>query len=132
MSGSTQGHGAVAFNYIPGNLRVPLFYVEFDPSQGGVSQQTQRALLLGQTINTVVSAPTYIPSAQWAAGQYGPASQLAAQIAAYRANDPTTELWALPYADAGGSAAAVGTIAFTGPATAAGTLRWRLELEIPF
>ena len=114
--------GSVAFNSIPNNLRVPLFYVEFDPSQGGVSQQTQRALLLGQSINAVPSAVTYVPSAQWAAGQYGPGSQLAAEIAAYRANDPVTELWALPYADASGSAAASGSFAITGPATAAGTL----------
>jgi phage tail sheath gpL-like len=35
---------------------------------------------------------------------------------------PFGELWCLPLADAGGAVAAAGSIAFTGPATAAGVL----------
>jgi phage tail sheath gpL-like len=41
---------------------------------------------------------------------------------AERKVDPDGQVWILPIADAGGGVAATGTIAFTGPATEAGTL----------
>jgi phage tail sheath gpL-like len=116
--------GNIAFNYIPPNVRVPLFYAEFDNTQAGVSQPVQRALIIGQATATVPSTPvpTYIPSVAWAQNAYGAGSQIANEIAAYRANDTVGEIWALALPDAGGSTAATGTIVVGGPATANGTL----------
>lgn len=53
--------------------------------------------------------------------QFGAKSMLAQMIAAYRANDPTGELWALPLADPAGAKAA-GSVALTGTVTAGGAL----------
>jgi phage tail sheath gpL-like len=114
--------GAIGFSYIPPNLRVPLFYAEFDNTQAGISQPVQRTLIIGQATTSVVSAPVYIPSVAWAQAAYGIGSQLANAIRAYRASDPVGEIWALPFADAGGGTAATGSIAITGPASANGTL----------
>ena len=114
----------INFNYIPPNLRVPLFYAEFDNTQAGNSQPVQRALIIGQATTTVPATPvpTFVPSVAWAQQAYGAGSQLANQIAAYRANDPVGEIWALALPDAASSTAATGTVAIAGTATANGTL----------
>lgn len=114
--------GAVGFNYIPPNLRVPLFYAEFTNSAAGVSQPVQRVLLMGQTSVIQPAVATFVPSPAWAQGAFGVNSDLARAVAAYRANDPVGELWALPLADVGGGTKATGTIVLTGTATANGTL----------
>ncbi|MDE1905028.1 MAG: phage tail protein [Rhodospirillales bacterium] len=113
--------GNISFNYIPPNLRVPLFFAEFNNTAAGVSQPVQRTLVIGQTITAQPETPSFVVSPGWAVGEYGNGSQLAAMIAAYRANDPIGELWALPLADATGSTAATLTVTFSGTATAAGT-----------
>ena len=117
MSGSL-----IPFANIPSNVRVPFFYAEFSNVAAGGTVPNQRRLIIGQTINAVAAVPTYVPSLAWAQATFGARSQLAAQIAAYRANDATGELWALPLADGSGATAATGTIAVTGTATANGTL----------
>ena len=114
----------LAFSQIPPNLRVPLFYAEFDNTQANVSQPVQRTLIIGQSVATVPATPvpTFVPSVAWAQQAYGAGSHLANMIAAYEANDPIGEYWALPLPDATSSTAATGTIAFAGTATASGTL----------
>jgi phage tail sheath gpL-like len=116
--------GAIGFSYIPPNLRVPLFYAEFDNTEAGSSQPVQRALIIGQATTAVPSTPSpaFVPSVAAAQSSYGAGSQLANMIATYRASDPVGELWALPLADATSATAASGTIAFAGTATANGTL----------
>lgn len=114
--------GSVSFSYLPQNLRVPLFWVEFDNSQAGVNQDTQRALLIGISAVSNPVAPVYIASVAQAISLFGQGSMLHRMVAAYRANDPFGELWALPVANPSGGAIATGSIVVTGPATAAGTL----------
>lgn len=116
--------GAINFQQIPQtNPFPPFYYVEFDSSNAGVAGNApQLDLIIGQTINVVPSVPTYVPSALWAANYFGAGSQLAIMAAEVYAADPAAQLWALPLADAADSAAAAGSIAFTGPATAAGTI----------
>ena len=118
------GIGPIPFSQIPQTSPFPpLYYVEFDNSNAGVAgNQPQLDLIVVQTINTVPSVPTYVPSALWAANYFGAGSQLALMAAKVYAADPDAQLWALPLADAGGATAATGSIAFTGPATAGGTL----------
>jgi phage tail sheath gpL-like len=115
----------VPFQQIPSNLRVPLFYAEVNNSQANTGGQSQRALIIGQ-ITSAGAAPANIPlrclGAADAITQGGAGSMLALMAQAYLANDPFGEVWYLPLADAGGSTAATGSIAFTAAPTAAGTI----------
>ena len=115
----------VPFKLIPSNQRAPGFFAELDPSHANTSAVPQRTLLIGQ----ITSAGTYAPNIPIrivgttdpvSGGGYG--SVLAGMGSAYRLNDTTGEVWALPVSDAAGATAASGTITVTGPATAAGTI----------
>lgn len=114
---------SLSFNSIPLNNKVPLYFVEFDNSNAGVAGGgRQNSLLVGQTVNAVAETIVYVPSAAWAANEFGAGSQLALMAAAYYDADPEGALYALPLADAGGASAAMGSLAFAGPATGSGTL----------
>ena len=92
------------------------------------TRRTKRALILGQAIGAGggTPAPVWVASPADAASEFGAASQLAAEVAAYRANDPATELWTMPYADAAASVAASGSVTFAGTATAPGVIPLRV------
>lgn len=116
---------SISFKNIPSNIRVPLFYAEVDPSRANSGNLNQRALLIGQMTSAgaaTAGVPVLSqgPIADQAA--FGTNSMLAQMIKAYRLNDSFGELWCLPLADDGSGTAATGSIAFTGPATAPGTL----------
>ena len=76
---------SISFSTIPPDLKIPLFYAEFDNSQAGANQPNQRALILGQAIGAGggTPAPVWIASPADAASEFGAASQLAAEVAAY-------------------------------------------------
>lgn len=116
---------AVSFNYIPANVRVPLFYAELDNSQASYFTQNKRALLIGQKIaagTQAVNTPVIVSSTDQAKVLFGRGSMLARMHEMYRAQDPFGEVWCLAVADAGAGVAATGTITVAGPATAAGTI----------
>src|SRR5271168_1366569 len=117
------GSGAIPFQVIPPNLRVPLFYAEFSNVAAGFSQPVQRALLIAQATASVPATPvpTYLPSTQWSDNAYGAGSRIATAARAYRANDPVGEVWILALPDSGSGTKATGTIAFSGTATGNGT-----------
>ncbi len=115
----------IPFKNIPANLRVPLFYAELDPSRANTSPPAQRALLIGQKTvagTLAPNVPVIARSTSDARAGAGFGSVLAGMIDAYRANDPNGELWVLPLGDDVGGVAATGTLTFTGPTTALGTL----------
>ena len=114
--------GSIAFSQIPTAWRVPLFWVEFDPSRAVAGQPNKRTLFVGQALTDTAGGLEWAASPEQAAGRYGAGSPLAAMVAAYFLNDPGGEVWCLPIADAGGASAAVGELTFTGPASAAGVL----------
>jgi phage tail sheath gpL-like len=114
----------ISFNNVPANVRVPLFYAEIDNSQAGYFSQPTRALLVGLKLSAgtaTANVPVLIGKVDQARSLFGIGSMLARMVEIYRLNDPTGELWCLPVVDPAG-ASATGTIVFTGPATAAGTL----------
>jgi phage tail sheath gpL-like len=124
MSGSINNTaGAVAFQSIPNNLRIPLFFAEVNNSQANSAPQTQRALLVGQ-ITASASVPPGVPVliSGNGYGMFGKGSMLASMVAWYRKRDGFGEVWALPLADPSGGVAASGTVTINAPATAAGTL----------
>lgn len=119
------GMGTVSFNYIPTNVRVPLFYAEMDNTQAGYFTQNKRALLIGQKLSTgslAVNTATIVSTTAQAIALFGQGSMLARMHAAYRLQDPFGEVWCVAVADAGGGVAATGTITVTGSATAAGSI----------
>lgn len=122
---AVMGAGAVSFNYIPTNVRVPLFYAEMDNTQAGYFAQNKRTLLVGQKLaagTQAVNTAILVSTTDQAKTLFGVGSMLARMHAAYRATDSFGEVWCIAVADAGAGVAATGTITVTGPATAAGTI----------
>ena len=114
----------IAFNNIPGNIRVPLFYAEFN-SGGTPYQSLARLLLVGQKL-AAGTASANIP-VQMRDGQedqfFGADSMLAEMYRVARDNAPFQEIWCLPLADATAGVAATGKITVAGaPLSAASTL----------
>jgi phage tail sheath gpL-like len=113
---------SVAFNNMPGDIRVPGAYFEINagiPPYSG----TSRTLLIGRKL-AGGSAQLGIPINLGAGDPnalFGAGSMLAEMAIIARWHNPNGEIWALPVTDPSG-VAATGTIAITGTATAAGTL----------
>jgi len=113
----------VAFNNMPGDIRVPLFYAEVNagvPPYSGLSRQ----ILMGRALASSPLAalkPQNIGSADpnYLAGR---GSMLADMIAWARAGNATGELWVMNVGDPLGGVAAGGAIAITGTATQSGLL----------
>ncbi len=105
----------VAFNNIPGNIRVPLFYAEFNPG-GTPYQAIQRLLLVGQMLSTGTALPN-IPVLMRDGqedGFFGRNSMLAMMYKYARENAPFQEIWCLPLEDDDAGVAAEGTIVIDG------------------
>lgn len=116
---------AVSFNYLPANVRVPLFYAEIDNTQAGFFSQPKRALLVGQKLaagSQAVNTPVIVSTSDQAKTLFGQGSMLARMHALYRLQDPFGEVWCIAVADDGAGVAASGTITVTGAATQAGTI----------
>ncbi|GJD65173.1 phage tail sheath C-terminal domain-containing protein [Methylobacterium frigidaeris] len=113
----------VAFNNMPGDLRAPLFYAEFNagiPAYSGLS----RSIVLGRrSTGSLLQAlkPRNVggtdPNALGGRG-----SMLAEMLLYARRHNPTGELWVMDVGDPTGGAAATGAITVAGPATASGTV----------
>lgn len=114
----------VSFNNIPSDIRVPLFYAEVDNSQANTATEVQRVLLLGQKLSAGSAAANvlqFVSRTDDAKTLYGQGSILARMHAFYRGIDPFGEVWCVGIPDAAGTNA-TGSVALTGPATAAGTI----------
>jgi phage tail sheath gpL-like len=118
----------LGFEYFPASTFRPSgFFAEFNSALANTALANQVALIIGQGITgTLAAANTNVPILATSQAQVnalaGNNSMLALKYAAYRAQDPFGTVYVLPLADAGGGTAATGSIAVTGPATAAGTL----------
>jgi len=115
----------VSFANIPANIKVPLYWVEVDPSMAGLPTINLRALLVG-IMTADGDAPSDIPlpiSSQAQADQaFGMGSELSRMFKAFFANNFANEVWALPVKEPVAAAAATGTITVTTAPTAAGTI----------
>jgi phage tail sheath gpL-like len=115
----------ISFSNIPANIKVPLYYVEVDPSMAGLPSINLRALLVGiMTDDGDGTADVAIPigSQAQADQHFGQGSELARMFRAFYKNNFANEVWGLPVKEPTGASAASGTITITGPATAAGTI----------
>jgi phage tail sheath gpL-like len=113
----------VSFNFIPPNLRVPLFWAEFSAVEAGYLAQNQPAVLLGTKDadapadeNTLI----LVSGTDQAIALFGAGSMLTDMVNAYRQNDPTGELWCIAVPAGTGAGAATSTVTFTGTPTTSG------------
>lgn len=117
---------SIGFNEVPAAGLTPFFFVEIDNSGAFEGSNTipWQALLIGQQLasKTAPKEIVQVTSLAQARALFGAGSQLANQVEAFLASNPSQPLYALPLQDAGSSVAATGTVTFTGPATASGTV----------
>ena len=114
----------ISFNRIPSNWRMPLYWVELDPSKAGLGQTPGRSVLVGIKLaagTAVVDTPIPCASQAQADALFGQGSHLAGMFRAFFANNWANEVWGLPVAEPAG-APAVGTITVATAPTAAGTI----------
>src|SRR4249920_652165 len=114
----------VSFNNIPANWRMPLYWVELDPSMAGLGTTPGRSLLVGSMLSTGTvppDIPIAVSSQADADHFFGQGSMLANMFRVFFANNWANEVWGLPVADPTG-AAATGTITVANPPTQAGTI----------
>jgi phage tail sheath gpL-like len=115
----------VSFNNFPQNWRLPLYWVEVDPSQAGLPIQKQPALLVGQMFNPVsgvVDVATPIGTRAQAKALYGEGSQIHLMFERFFDNNFGQEVWGGAVAEPSDGQAATGSITVATPPTDSGTL----------
>jgi phage tail sheath gpL-like len=115
----------ISFNNIPANLKVPLYWVEVDPSMAGLPLINQPSLLVGTMTaegNAVANVPIAIGSQAQANAAFGEGSELARMFVAFFKNNFANMVYGLPLAEPTAGVAAHATIAVTAPPTEAGTI----------
>lgn len=115
----------VSFANIPANVKVPLYYVEVDPSMAGLPSVNLKALMVGIKLTAGIATPNVavpIGSQAQADQHFGPGSELSRMFQAYYANNFANEVWGLPVAEPPGATAATGTITISAPPIEAGTI----------
>ena len=106
----------ISFSQIPQDWRLPLYWVEVDPSKAGIWTIRQPALLVGiMTTDGVALPDVAIPVGTQAQAdkQFGQGSHLACMFKAFFANNFANEVWGLPVKEAVAGTAATGTITVT-------------------
>lgn len=114
----------VSFDAIPSDIRTPGQFIEVSNARA-IGGAEHRALIIAQILaagSVDQATPTLVPSGDLAETYFGAGSQAAEMARAFKAANPSTELWAIGLDDAGGSAAHTRTLTVTGPATADGTV----------
>lgn len=118
---------------IPGyqsNNRVPGIFASIDASKANTATINQRSLMFVQMLpagSAAAGMPVISAGIGEAIASYGAGSIAALAVERYRNLDLTGELWVVPLADAAGAVEAAGAVAFTGPATGAGTIPLRVN-----
>ena len=103
----------ISFSQIPADWRLPLYWVEVDPSKAGIWTINQPSLLVGIMTSDGVALPDVaipIGTQAQADKQFGQGSHLANMFAAFFRNNFANEVWGLPVAEPVAGTAATGTI----------------------
>ena len=115
----------ISFANIPANIKVPLYWVEVDPSMAGLPTINLRALLVGvKTADGEAPEDVALPiGSQAQADQaFGQGSELSRMFKAFFANNFANEVWGLPMKEGTGALTATGIVTVTEVPTAAGTI----------
>lgn len=118
---------AIDFTQVPSNLRLPFIGIEIDGSEAAGSARVQpvRALIIGQQnsgAGQVANSIVRLFSASQASELFGDGSLLHQQAVAWFNNNRFTEVWAGVLDDDEAATASTRVLAFSGPATANGTV----------
>ncbi|SEQ48595.1 Mu-like prophage tail sheath protein gpL [Faunimonas pinastri] len=113
----------VAFNQMPSDMRTSLFFAEFNAGAAPYSGKSTQ-VLIGHMLTggAATLGKLQILSSRDPNGLFGAGSTLADQAQFARWHDPVGAIYVLPVAEPDGAVKAAGTLTFTGPATASGTL----------
>jgi phage tail sheath gpL-like len=115
----------VSFNSIPANWKMPLYWVEVDPSMAGYPRSRLTSLIIGTMLPTgtaVPNVPIPVPSQADARQLFGFGSMLDNMVEAFTKNNFAQELWVVPVPEAAAGVKAQASMTVTTPATVAGTL----------
>ena len=113
----------IEFSSFPASWRLPLYWVEIDPSKAGTGVINLSALIVGQMASGATATPNVPVSPgdpETAVAWFGAGSMLADMFQTFFANNTAQELWCLPVSDPAGASAS-GTIHVLTAPTQAGT-----------
>lgn len=121
----------ISFNQVPSQLRVPLFYAEFDNTRAvqGSATQLYNVLMIGNRLAAGTKAAlsiSVVTSAEQAADYFGAGSVLAEMAAKYLALNKINQLTCVPLDDPSGGVKATGAVTFSGTPTKAGTISFMI------
>ena len=115
----------IAFSNIPANLRVPLYWIEVDPSMAGLPLINQPSLLVG-IMNSqgtfAANVATPIGTQAQADVNWGQGSEISRMFKSFFNNNFANEVWGIGVPEPVSAAAASGVITVTAAPTQAGTL----------
>lgn len=117
----------ITFESIPINLRISGQFVEINNqfATKGLTGMPVKILAIGQQLATgtaTAGTAQRCLNADHAAQLYGRGSQLHRMLTTARVNNRWTEVWCVGLVDDAAAQAAVGSVAFTAPATESGTV----------
>ena len=103
----------VSFNSIPAGWRMPLYWVEVDPSMAGYPRSRLASLIFGIMLPTGTAPPDVpvpVPSVADARQLFGYGSMLDAMVDVFTKNNFAQELWVIPVEEPAAGVAATGEI----------------------
>lgn len=117
----------IAFDSIPSSIRKPGKYFEFNNRLAvrTLPSNLQRVLIVAQVTSTTVglaNAITQVFDADTAAGLFGRGSQAHRMVRGAIISNPYLQLFVLAVADHASGVAATASLAYTGPASASGSV----------
>lgn len=115
----------VSFSQFPANWRLPLYYVEVDPSKAGFPVSNLPALLIGHNLAAGTgddNVPVAVGSREDVQQIAGVGSMLDAMADKFFQSNFAHELWVLPVPEPSGGVKATGTITVSSAPTEAGTI----------
>jgi phage tail sheath gpL-like len=115
----------ISFSNIPSNLKIPLYWVEVDPSMAGLPLIVQPSLLVGVMNadgDAVPNVPIAIGTQAQADKAYGQGSELSRMFRSFFNNNFANEVWGLGVPEPAASTPATADIQVATPPTEAGTV----------
>ena len=117
--------GSVSFNSFPDGWKLPLHWVEVDPSQAGLPTQQASALIVGTKLSAgsaVADLPIAVGSLAEAQSLFGIGSQVERMVAKFIKNNAVQTLFVAGLAEPSSGVAASGVIEISAAPTNSGTL----------